>query len=281
MPECLELLRAETGRRWVYESCLQGGSGGAHLARREDSSRVVLKLSQPHLMEAHVSRTNELRRLQDVGYPVPDCMDPFLLNDHVVLRAQSWIDSGTSQPRLTHTLLDDILRANDLQAGFAADGAGWTDFMRQTLIEGADGWCLHQPLRDWGRRSARLLQRVRTVASVLDAVELATTDFVHLDLHLGNILQANDRLVAIVDCGGARAGDRTFDLFTLNYLLSLASHEPGVAERLAELCQDRLDEAALRAYGALMALRIVDWAIRNKNDEVDHWLDVADCHVPA
>src|SRR5690348_2439401 len=105
MPECLELLRAETGKQWVYESCIHGGSG-AHLARREDGSRVVPKLSPPHLMNAHITRINDLRRLRKLGFPVPDYLDPILLNDEVVLRAQTWIDTGTSQGRLTHTLLD-------------------------------------------------------------------------------------------------------------------------------------------------------------------------------
>ena len=281
MRECLELLQAQTGMLWVYEKCLDGGSGSAHLARQEDGSRVVLKLSRPHLLEAHVARCGELRRLRDLGYPAPEHLDPVLLGDDVVLRAQRWIEGGSSQARLTHTLLDDVLHANDLQAGFAPDGAGWTDFLRQTLTEGADGWCLHLPLRAWDSRSARLLDRVQAVASVLDGLELPTTDFVHLDLHVGNLLQADDRLVAIVDCGGARAGDRAFDLFTLHYMVTLAECESAVAERLAELCQARIGEAAHLAYGAHMALRVVDWAIRNQPGQVDRWLDVADRHVPA
>jgi hypothetical protein len=134
------------------------------------------------------------------------------------------------------------------------------------------GFCLHQPLQQYGRRSARLLGWVHDVAR--EHTSMTGADLVHLDYHPGNVLVTGRRVSGVVDWDGAARGDRRFDLITLRFDLA------GGAPHLLGPLDDRLaalDDAHWRAYWAHMSLRQVDWSIRHHDAAtVDRWLTVAE-----
>lgn len=244
----------------VDEGPCAGGEVGARFARTADGRRLVYKVT------GDVPPVATLDRLRDAGHPLPRHLPPLRVDGGTFV-AQEALD-GADRDTVTHRLLDRLLDCNDRQAGHAPPGTeSWADFLLRTLTEGADGRCLHEPLRRHSDRTRRLLAWCRDV----DVPPLPDDDLVHLDFHHRNVLRdAEDKLVAVVDWEGARGGDRRFDLVTLAFGATLAVCEPGVEARL-------LAAAMPEPYVAHMALRLVSWAIlRHSEDVVEHWLDTAD-----
>ncbi len=134
------------------------------------------------------------------------------------------------------------------------------------------GFCLHAPLQQYDRRTARLLDKIHEIARDTPASD--GNDLVHLDYHPGNTLVDAGKVTGVIDWDGAARGDRRLDLITLRFdLAGRAPHLPGpLDERLS-----RLDPALRRAYWAHMSLRQVDWSIRHHDAAtVDRWLSIAE-----
>jgi Ser/Thr protein kinase RdoA (MazF antagonist) len=134
------------------------------------------------------------------------------------------------------------------------------------------GFCLHTPLQQYDRRTARLLEKIHEIAR--DTPELDRADLVHLDYHPGNTLVDGGKVTGVIDWDGAARGDRRFDLITLRF--DLAGRAPHLLGPLDERLST-LDPALWRAYWAHMSLRQVDWSIRHHDAAtVDRWLTVAE-----
>jgi aminoglycoside phosphotransferase (APT) family kinase protein len=172
-----------------------------------------------------------------------------------------------------HTLVDEVLGIGGLQSGAAGVPGGWADYMRMTLTEGADGYCLHEPLRRHSPETRRLLEWVESVGRGIG--RLPDVDLVHVDFHHRNMLRGGDRLTAVVDWEGCRAGDRAFDLVTFCFGMTDAVQEAGVEERVWAAACGLAGAELLAPYVAHMALRRVDWSIRHHPEEVDHVLGLA------
>ena len=176
-----------------------------------------------------------IERLRANGYPAPRYLAPFDLDGSVVLvqeRARGqWSDDVDS------SLVTKLLSVNDLQAGLGQPGSDWRDYIVMTLTEGADGYCLHQTLRDGGSETASVLDWIRSVGHSVN--KLPQGDLVHLDFHHRNVLQADNGTIAVVDLEGCQSGDRAFDLVTLGIYLDDArtppSSEPAVWARAVQL----------------------------------------------
>jgi aminoglycoside phosphotransferase (APT) family kinase protein len=158
-------------------------------------------------------------------------------------------------------LASTIFALNDLQAGEADQPTGWRDYIAQTLIEGADGYCIHDTL---GNYSAETLDVLRWVEDVGNSVRrLPCTDIVHLDFHHRNMLRVDERLSAVVDWEGCTSGDRVFDLITFSFGFTHADGDPEVEERVWARATVLGLPDQLMAYTAHMALRRLDWTIRH------------------
>jgi hypothetical protein len=270
--ECLQQLRNQTDLSLIFEGQAPGGEVGAHFARSADGQRFVFKWSdEPSdvgYFEGIVYRVGLLRQ---VGYPVPRYLAPVALPGGAVI-VQEAVDGGWSD-EVDHELLDAILSINDLQGGHTDDAGGWTEFIRRTLTEGEDGYCVHASLRAHSQRTGALLDWIRGVGATHG--QLPGHDVVHVDFHHRNMLRVDDRLSAVVDWEGCCWGDRAFDLVTFCFGLSEATVAPGVEERAWRRACEITGPEALRAYVAHMSLRRVDWTIRFHPDEIDKVL----CHV--
>ncbi|MBM7066604.1 phosphotransferase [Actibacterium sp. 188UL27-1] len=78
-------------------------------------------------------------------------------------------------------------------------------FVHHILTEGGGDLASHTPLRNWGARSAKILDRVLAVADHTNHALFPNTGLVHLDLHKDNILIADGRVSGIIDWDGACA----------------------------------------------------------------------------
>jgi Ser/Thr protein kinase RdoA (MazF antagonist) len=108
-----------------------------------------------------------------------------------------------------------------------------------------------------------------TVPSDLPAVDTA-----HFDCHHLNVLVMGDTVTGIIDCEGARAGDRMFDLVTLLFCSPEGDLDQASQERLWSLLEDERQPAVLRAYLAHMALRLTSWSVVHHDDATTtRWLE--------
>lgn len=169
----------------------------------------------------------------------------------------------------------------DLNRQFAGLLVGHRDIPPVELYLGhsGPGFCLHEPLAGYDRRTARLLDWIREVGRDYEMPD--DGDLVHFDYHPGNILvRDDDRICGVVDWDGTRRGDRHLDLVTLRF--DLGRRAPDLTGQLDELLRSAVSAERLRAYWAHMSLRQVDWAIRHHtSSDVDVWLSVATTGMEA
>jgi len=222
----------------------------------------------------HIERVVPLvQRLRDRGYPAPRHL-LMATADSLLFVLQELLPGRPPVPLLP-VHVDQLVGLNRLQEEERepGDGAAWGAFMRRTLVTGADGYCLHDPLRRHSPAGAALLDRVVAIGEATDPAALPVAGIAHFDFHHLNVLAEGDRITGIVDCEGARAGDPCFDLVTLLY----CSAEGGLADdhqlRLWQLLRDRRDAVTLRAYLAHMSLRLSSWsAVHHDDATTARWL---------
>lgn len=249
-----------------------GGEVGAFFASAGGGRRFVLKWSDDRDDLAYFGRIVErVNRLRSVGYPAPGYLTPFLIEGGVVLLQREM--PGRWSDDIPHDLVDTVLRLNSLQEDQAEPSGTWTDYIRMTLTEGADGYCIHETLQTSTSEARSLLRWVESVGRSLGA--LPEGDLVHIDFHHRNMLRQGSELVAVVDWEGCRPGDRAFDLVTFCFGLTHAVPADGVEERLWRQAGQLASREALAAYVAHMSLRRVDWSIRHHPDEAARVLEFA------
>ncbi len=213
-----------------------------------------------------------IEALREVGYPAPRIELAVQLDNGVALLQE--LLPGSKIDHVTSGLLNHALALNDLQAGVLAQRSRVRPIDLH-LLEDGPGFCLHGPLREHSRRSARLDRWIREVGGE-HPLALLGDDAVHFDFHLGNLLADADRVTGVIDWDGAGRGDRRFDLVTLRFGLRPKSVAPGVVGHLAEIL-DAMAPEILRPAWAHMSLRMTDWAIRHFTPgEVEQWLDLAE-----
>jgi aminoglycoside phosphotransferase (APT) family kinase protein len=180
--------------------------------------------------------------------------------------------AGAPPERVDAGLVEEMLDLNRRMAGLLAGRADLAP-VPLYLTGSGPGFCRHEPLAGYDRRTARLLATVRAIGAGRDTAD--GPDLVHLDFHPGNVLVHEGRISGLVDWDGAGRGDGRLDLVTLRF--DLARRAPHLGTALAARLRATVPPGRLRAYSAHMALRLVDWSIRHHGpDEVRFWLDVAD-----
>jgi aminoglycoside phosphotransferase (APT) family kinase protein len=247
----------------AVEGPLPGGEVGGAYVRWPDGRRGVLTAGNPAGVRA-------ARWARAAGLPVAEVQLAADAGAHFAVVQERL--PGTLPERVDDRLVDGLRGLNRRMAGLLADRADLPPVPLH-LTRGGPGFCLHEPLAGYDRRTARLLAAVREIGAARDVAD--GPDLVHLDFHPGNVLVHEGRISGVVDWDGAGRGDGRLDLVTLRFDLALRSPRHGDA--LAEELRAAVPPDRLRAYQAHMALRLVDWAIRHHGaEEVAFWLDVAE-----
>ena len=247
----------------VYEGPCPGGQVGAAYVRWPDGHRSVLTQGPDVGALLEVARAG--------GVPAPRYE---LVRGRVVVQE---LLPGSTPLDPTSVTVRSMIEVNRLCRGLLA---GRTDLPAMDLYLRADGpgFCLHEPLRAYDRRTRRLLDQVEEVGAALP-VTLDGDDLVHTDFHPENVLvDATGGVTGVVDWDGATRGDGRFDLYTLRFDLArrsprLLTGPDGLGAELDALVGA---EVALAAW-AHMSLRLVDWSIRHHTAaHVTTWLGIAD-----
>jgi Ser/Thr protein kinase RdoA (MazF antagonist) len=261
--ELLARISEAAGVRLVYEGPCTGGQVGAAYVRWPDGRPAVLTW-RPGTAKAEVERSAELLTLaRKRGLPVPEYQLVVELPDAVVLVQERL--PGTVPDDLNAMLLSAMIDCNRRFAGILADRPDVPPIELFLTYDGP-GFCLHGPLAEYGRRSARLLSWIHEVGRQVPA-RMTGHDLVHMDFHQQNVLVGDESTITgIVDWDGTGRGDHRFDLVTLRF--AVPPDRPDLAARLDAELDARLTPDELRPYWASMALRMVDWAIRHPTDDV-------------
>ncbi len=270
----LAAVQARHGQSFALEGRCSGGEVGAYFARAEDGRRLVFKWTDDPAYYDELARVvGRVLRLRAKGFPAPRYHPPLAVDGGVIVFQDAV--AGEAYDVVGHALLDVIFDLNDMQAGEADLGQGWTEYLAGTLAEGAEGFCLHDSLRQFSRETKEILGWIESVGEELDP--LPCRDLVHFDFHHRNVLRVGGALSAVVDWEGCVPGDRAFDLVTFWFGLTHARPAPPVAARVWERASELCTAEALAAYFAHMALRRLDWTIRHHDSsEVIRVLDFID-----
>jgi hypothetical protein len=276
--DVLPRVEAEHGLRFeVRGRAVHGESdtGAWFAVDASDGRPVVLKVYPD---EGAVLRFEMLMRSLDVlrerSYPVPE-YGPVVVVPGVTLVVQSVL-RGITGHRPGRRLVNRVLELNELQVDVPSpvNPLSWGAFIVHSLVEGENGWAMHEPLRTHSIESRRLLARIEGIGHQTESHRFHADGLVHLDLHTGNmLLDGDDLLVGIVDWDGACYGDRRFDLVTFAHNLT-ASGDANLATPVWALLEAVVDPHVLRAYVAHMVLRLVDWQIRHDPHDVPNQLAV-------
>ena len=276
--DVLELIREHRGLRLRFVGALTGGEVGAAEVRSDDGSRFVLKWWDGDAASGRRSAAL-VERLRARGYPIPR----FVIADDlggVTVMLQEFVDGHASDDVSSETV-DTLLALNRLQVGAGDEDSGaWSIYIAGSLLDGCDGYCVHESLRDYDPRTAALLDTIRAIGAAVG--ELPAGDIVHVDFHHRNVLIRGGAVEAVIDWEGCRSGDAAFDLVTLAFGLTVARVPVAATDVVWDEARRRTTPEALRAYAAHMALRQVDWSIRHRTAaDVDHWLDISQSFLAA
>jgi Phosphotransferase enzyme family len=266
-PRLIDRIAEITGVRLILEGPCPGGEVGAAYVRWPDGRRSVLTEGR--------ARTGPLLDLaRAAGVPTARYELSAHIDGHRVVVQQRL--PGNPPTVVDAALVHQLIALNLRLTGLLTDRPD-VPAVDLFLDHDGPGFCLHTPLQQYGRRSARLLDWIHDVARDrpdLTSPDVTGTDLVHLDYHPGNVLVSAGKVSGVVDWDGAGRGDRRLDLVTLRFDLAWrAPHLLGpLDERLSTL-----DPARRRAYWAHMSLRQVDWSIRHHDAEtVNRWLTIAE-----
>jgi aminoglycoside phosphotransferase (APT) family kinase protein len=175
---------------------------------------------------------------------------------------------------LSPAQVEQVLALNERQRDLApAEMPRWPARIVNDALNGGDGYCLLDAMRQHGPDTARLLALVQEIAARYRDVATPTTDIVHFDFQPANILAQPDRITGVVDWDGVRGGDRAFDLATLLfYVYDQKAPREALWQRLLSIAEP----AAIVLYLGHLIHRQVDWSIRHHDDAtVDGWLERA------
>jgi Phosphotransferase enzyme family len=266
-PRIVDRIADITGVRLIIEGPCPGGEVGAAYVRWPDGRRSVLTEGRtrtgPLVDRARAAGVATAR--QELAAHV----------DGVRVIVQQRLP-GAPPATLDAALISEMIRVNRRLAGLLA-GDPDPQPVPLHLTGDGPGFCLHQSLAAFGRRTARLHDWVHEVGA--QSTAMTGDDLVHFDFQPGNVLVLDGHLTGVVDWDGATRGDGHFDLTTLRfYLAARAPHLLGaVDEHLAEVPAQRR-----RAYWAHLSLRQVDWSIRHHDAAtVERWLAVAESGMTA
>jgi Phosphotransferase enzyme family len=187
---------------------------------------------------------------------------------------------GRSPQVVTARLVDHVLELTELRRGLLLGTPDADSRMALYLTAPGPGFCLHEPLEKFDRRTRALLDVIKGVVSS-GSDYINGSDIVHFDYHLGNVLvdpRHRDTVAAIIDWDGARAGSVSLDLAILAFDLSWRAPGP-LQQRVEGQLLATSGAAEVPKVWAHASLRLLDWTIRHHPQDIDHWVEVASRHL--
>ena len=250
-------------------------------AERAGEPLVLRVIANRHVAAGEPWRTTMLAALARRGYPVAERL------------WHGWLDSasygiverrvpGWPLAAMSSETLDRLLALVDLQAGADIDLEGGFDVSRWlalVLFEGWEGWW--DAARGGSRAGAAVCERLAPLLAPVQGLELETSDFVHHDLNLSNVLAVGGRITGVVDWEGGGFGSRAVDLGCLLFewerlrLAGAPDLPPDGADRILARFEAAGGEAALRLAVAYRAVSVMGVTASRDRRWFDVWTRTA------
>jgi hypothetical protein len=255
-------------------------SGGYHLGAYElaaaDSRRAVLKwwpASDASDDLSATARAVESARL--AGWPTPKWFAFGTLPDGRQYMIEEFID-GSELTGISSREVDQLLAANRIQADRRPETRrNWSEAVWRVVFEGGGG--LADRMRA-NPESARLLRRVEELTGGARAIRLPSTDLVHGDFGLVNVL-VRDGKCFVIDADRAGRGCRAIDLAELLTSATVGRYSPELidsdARRIKEECVALVGGIGLRVCVAATMMGLVAFAVDHSTKASVY---IARCH---
>ena len=211
--DVIPLINQRHGTSWSLVRRLPGGYlQGAYEIRGPGGERGVLKwhptdLPAPQLLAA----ARSVDRLHASGWPTARWLAYGTLPEGDAYIVEEFVD-GVVPTRLAANGLEDLLAANRLQADMHPDTQqDWSSYIHRVVFDGEAGLVARMRARPV---TARLLTRLEHLIEDARSLSLPTTDLVHGDFVLRNMLVADGSL-RVIDTAHVGKGTRAYDLACL------------------------------------------------------------------
>jgi len=254
----------------------EGGDGPGAYELASEIGPAVLKAYPAKAWDRLPSVVRTLDTLVARGYPAPRALAAgrwehgcYLIQERLPGEALG----GGAPPQ--HSLMTEHVRAlidlNDAQADWPVPlGDDWPGAILRPVLEGGDGFCVLETMREHSSETAELLMTLQDMASKSAASVESRTDLVHLDFSAANILASDGRITGVIDWEGAVRGDRAFDLVTLQFY---AFDDSAIRQPLWDKALAISGPEAMKLYFAHMILRQTEWSIRfHSSDTVEYFV---------
>ena len=241
------LLNQRHGTTWSLVGRLPGGYlQGAYEIRGSGGERGVLKWHPTDLEASQlVAAAGSVEGLHAGGWPTARWLAHGVMPEGGAYIVEEFVD-GVVPTRLSAAGLEQLLRANRLQADMHPDTEqDWSSYIHRVVFDGEADLVARMRARPV---TARLLSRLERLTADARSLDLPTTDLVHGDFVLRNMLVA-DGALRIIDTAHVGKGTRAYDLACL---LLETTIENGWADptldpqRVESECLSIVGEAELR-----------------------------------
>lgn len=263
-----------TGLVLTWDGACPGGQVGASYVRWPDGHRSVLTCAGDAAPARQACALLEVARSSGVPAPRYELVQE--LPSAVVIVQE--LLPGRPPATVGRRTVESMVAVNRRCRGLLA---GRHDLPAPSLYLLADGpgFCLHEPLARYDRRTAQLLAEIHEIGAA-GPEHLSGDDLIHLDFHPENVLIDDAGTVTgVVDWDAIGRGNGDFDLITLRF--DLARRAPDLGSWLGEQLADRVPDEVAQVCWAHLSLRLVDWSIRHLTPaDVNAWLDVAETLRP-
>lgn len=267
VPTLLERINGkhETGLK-LKGRYAQGENQGAYAVEDASGAPFVLKWQATTAMRSRLERARLIaERLVTLGVPAPR----YALIDSFPEGTTYWLQmalpgSPPADLRLSSLHARQLLDLNERQAGQAVSAEqDWSGYVRRVVFAGESGWA--DTLRQHSSETRALLERLGRVTAGREASVSRTSDLVHGDLALGNVLVVGQQVTGIVDWDAAGCGDRALDLSKLLFYSyeNLPTYDRPVRDVLRKRIADISGPDALVVYLAYNVLAQLDWSIHH------------------
>src|SRR5438093_8574200 len=206
MSDVIHLINQRHATSWSLVGRLPGGYlQGAHELRGPRGERGVLKWHPRELSAAQlVGAARAVEKLRRRGWPTSEWLAYGVLPDGATYVVEELVD-GVVPTQVDGDGLDQLLRANELQANVPPEtDRDWSSYIHRVVFDGEADLVARMRARPV---TAALLTRLERLTAQARSLRLPTTDLVHGDFVLRNMLVAEGSL-RIIDTAHLGSGTR-------------------------------------------------------------------------
>jgi aminoglycoside phosphotransferase (APT) family kinase protein len=265
-PGLVAAVNKDVNGNWTLERRLAGGANeGAYLVRSPDGMSAVVKARRATAGQL-LAAAQLVTHARERGWPTPAWYAVGSAPTGVSWILQEFI-RGEQPPVIDPRVADQLAEIIRLQAGLlpavgsrqAAPG-GWNQWIAGVVFDDLDG--LRSRIRCLPG-AERIIGSVDAIAAELSGVAVSSSDLVHGDLNLTNVLLTSGGL-QLIDVDALAPGPRAFDLAKVLMVSTYMDHatDAGLARLWSH--SERYDPSDLAfAFGAA-SLTLAEAVVRHR-----------------